>query len=106
MIVEVADFKVKPEEQQTFCAALQRGVQNVLSKAKGYRGYCVLSCKETAGRVLLLVDWECVEDHTVGFRESTAFAEWRAIIAPFFLEPPHVEHFDQTACEREAGQGS
>jgi hypothetical protein len=33
----------------------------------------------------------------VGFRQSPAFAQWRAIIGPFFLQPPHVEHFEAVA---------
>jgi len=39
------------------------------------------------------VHWNTLEDHTQGFRESPAFAEWRAIIGPFFAQPPQVEHF-------------
>ncbi len=48
---------------------------------------------ETPGRYVLQVNWETLEDHTVGFRESPAFAQWRAIIGPYFAQAPHVEHF-------------
>jgi hypothetical protein len=30
----------------------------------------------------------------VGFRQSDAFPQWRAIVGPFFAAPPVVEHFD------------
>lgn len=93
MIVEIADFKVAPEAQTTFCAQLQRGVREVLSQAQGYLGHRVLACSETPSRVVLMVDWRSLEDHTVGFRQSAAFAQWRAIISPFFAAPPQVEHF-------------
>ena len=47
---------------------------------------------------MLLVEWEDLEAHTVGFRESERFARWREIIGPFFDGPPKVEHFaDATA---------
>lgn len=105
MIVEVADFKIRPEDKEAFCEALQRGVRDVLSKARGYRRHSVLTCRETAGRVLLLVDWATVEDHTVGFRESPAFGQWRAIVGPFFVDAPHVEHFDEASLEGQAGDG-
>ena len=53
--------------------------------------------QSTPGRYVLLVDWDSVEAHTVGFRESAAFAEWRALIGPFFAKPPCVEHFHVAA---------
>jgi hypothetical protein len=38
--------------------------------------------------------WATLEDHTVGFRQSAAFQDWRAIVGPFFAQPPYVEHFN------------
>jgi hypothetical protein len=43
---------------------------------------------------LLQIFWTTLEDHTVGFRESSAFTEWRAIVGPFFASAPVVQHFD------------
>lgn len=93
MIVEVADFKVEPAKHEQFGAALKTAADTVLSKATGYLGHSILSCIETQGRYVLTVHWATVEDHTTGFRQSPAFADWRAIIGPYFAQPPHVEHF-------------
>jgi hypothetical protein len=41
--------------------------------------------------------WDSVDDHMVGFRLSPAFTEWRAIVGPFFAEPPVMEHFNLLA---------
>ena len=46
------------------------------------------------GRYLLLVRWETLEAHTVGFRQSAAFGEWRGILSPFFAGAPVVEHYE------------
>jgi heme-degrading monooxygenase HmoA len=43
---------------------------------------------------LLLIEWETMEDHTVGFRESDSYKEWSAIVRPYFAKAPHVEHFE------------
>jgi heme-degrading monooxygenase HmoA len=94
MIVEIADIRVRPEDKAAFTEAITRAGATVLSKATGYRGHTILACQETPGRFVLRVDWETLEAHTVGFRQSPAFADWRAIIGPFFAQPPHVEHFD------------
>lgn len=93
MIVEIADFRVDPQNHDAFGQALRQGVQSVLSKAQGYMAHSILACMETPGRYVLTVHWQTLEDHMVGFRQSQAFADWRAIIGPFFAQPPHVEHF-------------
>jgi heme-degrading monooxygenase HmoA len=97
MIVEVADFRVRPEDGRAFAEAIGRAAATVLAKAGGYRRHAILTCRETPGRFVLTVEWDSVESHTVGFRQSPAFADWRAIIGPFFQQPPHVEHFDVVA---------
>ncbi|WP_427915549.1 antibiotic biosynthesis monooxygenase family protein [Ramlibacter sp. MMS24-I3-19] len=97
MIVEIADIRTRPEDKAAFAEAITRAAATVLSKAGGYRRHTILACQETPGRFILHVEWETLEAHTVGFRQSPAFAEWRAIIGPFFAQPPHVEHFDVVA---------
>ena len=47
-----------------------------------------------ASRYVLQIFWNQLEDHTVGFRQGPLFAQWRAIIGPFFAQPPMVEHFE------------
>ena len=97
MIVEIADFKVRPEQRAEFLQAITGAAQSILAKSEGYLGHRILACQESPGRVVLTVEWNTLEDHTVGFRQSSAFTEWRGVIGPYFLEPPHVEHFDVSA---------
>lgn len=94
MITEIADFKVAPESRDAFIEAISRGIRTILSRSTGYRHHQLLVCQESPGRLVLVVQWDSLEAHTVGFRQSPAFAEWRAVIGPFFLQPPHVEHFE------------
>jgi len=93
MIIEVADIEVASEQQEEFAKAIVRGVETVISKAQGYLGYQVLHGIESPARFLLQIKWETLENHTVDFRQSEAFSEWRSIVGPFFLRPPVVEHF-------------
>ena len=97
MIVEIADFKVRPEQRAQFLQVITGAATTHLAKSEGYLGHRILACQESPGRVVLTVEWATLEAHTVGFRQSRAFTEWRAMIGPFFLEPPHVEHFDIAA---------
>jgi heme-degrading monooxygenase HmoA len=93
MILEVADIRVRPGEQSEFEVAICRGIESVIGKARGFRGYKVNKGIESPERYLLMIFWETLEDHTVDFRGSAAYDEWRAIVGPFFAQPPTVEHF-------------
>lgn len=94
MILELADIRIQPGKQAEFNAAVVRGVQTVISQAKGFRGYKINHGIESPERYLLMIFWETLENHTVDFRESPAFAAWRGIVGPFFAAPPSVEHFE------------
>lgn len=94
MILEVADILIQPGRQAEFDQAIRHGVETVIAKATGFNGYKVNRGVESPERYLLQIFWATLENHTVDFRESPAFAEWRAIVGPFFARPPQVEHFE------------
>ncbi len=94
MILELADIRIPAGQQAAFEEAIQRGVATVASKAKGFQGYKVNRGIESPERYILQIFWATLEDHTVGFRQGPLFAQWRAIVGPFFAVPPVVEHFD------------
>ena len=93
MILELADIRIHPGQQVAFEEAIQRGVNTVISKAKGFKGFTINKGIENPERYVLQISWETLENHTVDFRESAAFADWRAIAGPFFASAPSVEHF-------------
>lgn len=93
MILEVAMLKVHAGQESAFEAAM-RSAAPVIAGSPGYLRHELRRCLETGGRYLLLVQWETLEAHTVGFRQSPAFAQWREIIGGFFAEPPMVEHYE------------
>ncbi len=97
MILELADIRIRPGKQAEFDAAIKQGVETVISKAKGFRGYKINKGIETPERYELMIIRETQENHTVDFRESAAFQDWRALVGPFFAAPPAVEHFDLLA---------
>lgn len=94
MILELADIRIQPSQQAAFEAAIVRGVGEVISQAKGFRGWKVNRGVESPERYLLQIFWDTLEDHTVTFREGPLFPQWRAIVGPFFAAPPQVEHFE------------
>ena len=82
------------EEAQRAAAEMLDGHALHEHIAKGARSFSVNRGIESTERYVLQIVWDTLEDHTVGFRQSPAFAQWREVIGPFFQSPPNVEHFD------------
>lgn len=97
MILEHADIRIHPGQNAAFDEAIQRGVESIISQAKGFRGYKVNRGMESPERYILTIYWDTLEDHMKGFREGPLFPQWRAIVGPFFAAPPVVEHFELVA---------
>lgn len=97
MILEIADIRIHPNQQAAFEETIERALKTVVSQAKGFQGAKVNQGIESPDRYVLQISWETLEDHTVGFRQGPLFAEWRALVGPFFAAPPQVEHFKLVA---------
>ncbi len=93
MILEIADIRITPGQQVAFEEAIQRGASTIISQSRGMRGWKVNHSLESPERYVLMIYWDTLEDHTVHFRQSPLFAQWRAVVGPFFAAPPVVEHF-------------
>lgn len=91
-LLELARIDIKEGTNQEFEAALEMA-KGVISQSKGFQSISSKKCIEQTNRYILLIYWETLEDHTIGFRESELFKEWRALIGPFFAEAPLVQHY-------------
>ena len=96
MILEFAQITIRLGSESQFEAVFPAAIK-VLGSSKGYLSHDLRRSVETPNRYALIVQWQTLEDHTVGFRGSPAFAEWRAHIGPFLESPPVVEHFQAVA---------
>ena len=93
MILEVAILDVKPGKETEFEQAFGKA-QKIISSMRGYVSHKLQKCIERKTRYILLVNWENLEDHTVGFRESKEYQEWRNLLHHFYEPFPEVEHYE------------
>lgn len=94
MVLEHALLPVRPGDEQAFEAAFAEALPLIAGTA-GFRGLTLSRCVERPGTYLLLVEWERLEDHTVGFRGSPEYRQWRALLHHFYEPFPVVEHFER-----------
>jgi heme-degrading monooxygenase HmoA len=91
MIMEIAQIDIKPGSEAAFEAAVGKA-REVFKRAKGFHGFELHRSVEKPQRYRLMVRWETLENHTVDFRGSENFTEWRGLVGGFFASPPEVEH--------------
>ncbi len=94
MILEQAILDVAPQRMAEYEAALRLALP-LIAATPGFIGLEVRACLETPGRYLLLVRWETLEDHTVGFRQSERYQRWRSLLHGFYHPMPLVEHYGE-----------
>jgi heme-degrading monooxygenase HmoA len=93
MVLELAVLNVKPGLEKEFEAAFEKA-QAIISRMEGYVSHQLQHCIEHPNKYLLLVNWVKLEDHTVGFRDSNEYREWRRLLHHFYDPFPEVEHYE------------
>jgi len=93
MILEVAVLNVRAGSEAAFEEAFERA-SSIISAMPGYVDHRLQRCIEVRNRYILLVDWETVEAHTVGFRGSPEYQDWRRLLHHFYDPFPVVEHYE------------
>ncbi|GAA5648563.1 MULTISPECIES: antibiotic biosynthesis monooxygenase family protein [Vibrio] len=94
MILEVAILNVKPELSTQFERNFAQA-QTIIASMPGYIAHQLQRCLETPDQYLLLVNWETLEDHEQGFRQSPQYQEWKQLLHHFYHPFPTVEHYER-----------
>jgi heme-degrading monooxygenase HmoA len=93
--LEVAILNVIPGEERAFEEAMAAATP-LITATPGFGSINVHRCIETPNRYLLLVTWRTLEDHTVGFRQSDRYTQWRQLLHHFYDPFPTVEHYSES----------
>ncbi|MBE9038553.1 antibiotic biosynthesis monooxygenase family protein [aff. Roholtiella sp. LEGE 12411] len=93
MILEAVMLNVKSSTEQDFESAFKQA-SDLISSMHGYISHELHKCLEVKSKYLLLVRWETLEAHTVGFRGSPEYHEWKQLLHHFYEPFPIVEHFE------------
>jgi len=93
MILEIATLNIKPGAEKAFEEDLAHA-SHLIASIPGYIGHSLRRCVETPNKYNLLVEWEDVDAHMVGFRESQEYKKWSEILSPHYLPERSMEHFE------------
>ena len=92
MILEVAILKIKEGVSDAFEESF-KSAEAIISSRKGYISHQLKKCIEEEDKYLLLVNWETLEDHEIGFRKSEEYKVWKDLLHHFYKPFPTVEHY-------------
>lgn len=92
MILEVAILTVIPDKTNEFESSFLKAKQ-IISSMHGFKSLQLQQCLEIPNQYILLVEWENLEDHTIGFRQSEQYQEWKNLLHHFYNPFPKVEHY-------------
>ncbi len=92
MILEVAILNIKTGLSAAFEKAF-KVAERIISGMSGYISHQLQKCIEEQDKYILLVNWESLEAHTEGFRNSPAYQEWKKLLHHFYDPFPTVEHY-------------
>jgi heme-degrading monooxygenase HmoA len=98
MVVEVLRYQLVEGQEAAFEDAY-RQTQKCLTDSPHCRGYELTRCLQHRSRYLLLIRWDSVDGHLQGFRGSSAFQRFLALVAPFFQQIEEMEHYEPTGIE-------
>ena len=92
MILEVAILQVRTGQEPAFEAAF-REAQAIIASMPGYLSHELQRCIEQPNQYILLVRWETVAHHEIGFRTSPQYQEWKRLLHHFYDPFPSVQHY-------------
>ncbi|MGW0047699.1 antibiotic biosynthesis monooxygenase family protein [Nocardia cyriacigeorgica] len=92
MITEHALLNVVPGREADFETAFAQA-RTIIAAMPGFRELTLSRSIESPSTYLLLVQWDRLEDHTVGFRQSPEYLRWKALLHHFYDPFPDVTHF-------------
>jgi heme-degrading monooxygenase HmoA len=96
MILEIAPLQVRAGQHEPFEAAFLQA-QQIIAAMPGYLGHELQRCVEREGHYVLLVKWQRIEDHEIGFRTSPQYQQWKSLLHHFYDPFPVVLHYQQVS---------
>jgi hypothetical protein len=91
-VLELGIVDVVSGQEDQFEAAFSQA-KAIIKGVKGYISHDLQRCIESPGRYLLLIKWQSLEEHTIGFRESAEYQQWKQLLDPFYKSFPMMAHF-------------
>lgn len=93
MIVEHVHLSILPNQSFEFENAMQQA-KHIVATMSGFQGLVLLKSKQREDAYILMIKWDSIEDHQLGFRQSAEYLHWKALLHHFYQPMPEVEYYE------------
>ena len=93
MVLEIAEYTAQPGKAEELARGLLAG-REIILRAAGCRSVTLRRCLEDSSRYIFTIEWETLDHHTVQFRGSPQFQEYRNCIAGLYVDPIVARHYE------------
>lgn len=94
MMLEIANLTIISGQEKEFEKAF-RLASKIISRMTGYVRHELQRCVEHDNQYVLLVWWQTLADHEIGFRQSAEYQEWKKLLHNFYDPFPTVLHYQE-----------
>ncbi|MFD2598949.1 antibiotic biosynthesis monooxygenase family protein [Sphingobacterium corticis] len=94
MILEQATLQVIAGKEKEFEKDFKLA-SKYISSIDGYIKHSLHRCLESKHQYLLLVEWESLEAHEIGFRQSPQYQKWKELLHHYYEPFPMVFHYKE-----------
>lgn len=94
MILEVANLTIISGQEDGFEKAF-RLASKIISRMTSYVRHELQRCIEHDNQYVLLIWWQTLADHQIGFRQSAEYQEWKKLLHHFYDPFPTVLHYQE-----------
>ncbi|TCM70983.1 heme-degrading monooxygenase HmoA [Acinetobacter calcoaceticus] len=92
MIIEHVHLHIKADQSAAFEQAMHQA-KSLIAVMSGFQSLSVIKHLDQADRYILIIHWDRIEDHQQGFRQSTEYLQWKALLHHFYTPMPTVEYY-------------
>lgn len=92
MILEVAPLTIRTCQEAAFELAFGQA-ERIIASMPGYISHELQRCMERQSEYILLVRWQTLEAHEIGFRQAPEYQEWKRLLHHFYDPFPVVSHY-------------
>ena len=93
MVEEIAFIEVQEGKQDAFEEAVRAANKEIFPRSQGFVSLSLGRGVERPNTFALKINWESIEDHTIGFVQSELFGAWSALVTDILGAAPVVEHW-------------
>jgi len=95
MIVEYTRYKIDEPRRAAFLDGYRKAAES-LGAAKNCQAYELTQCSEDEACFVLRLEWDSLEGHLKGFRNSAEFKSFFALVRPYVNDIEEMRHYRLT----------